>query len=68
MTWRNLDLPDNVENGSISGGEARILKGKASHNKLTGGVGRQTIDGGLGDDTLTGGVEVETFVIRGGQG
>ena len=68
MTWRNLDLPDNVENGSISGGEARILKGNAGHNKLTGGVGRQTIDGGLGDDTLTGGVEVDTFVIRGGQG
>lgn len=68
VTWRNLDLPDNVENGSISGGEARILKGNAGHNKLTGGVGRQTIDGGLGDDTLTGGVEVDTFVIRGGQG
>lgn len=68
VTWRNLDLPDNVENGSISGSEARILNGNAGHNVLSGGGGRQTIDGGGGNDTLTGGVDADVFVICGGQG
>lgn len=64
----DLVLPDNVENGSAAGSEARILTGNALNNRLTGGAGAQTIDGGAGNDTLTGGKDADVFVIRAGQG
>lgn len=64
----DLDLPDNVENGTIWGSAAHVLNGNALHNVLTGGAGAQTLDGGPGNDTLTGGADADVFVIRGKQG
>jgi hypothetical protein len=57
-TFNHLyQLPDNVENGTITGTfNTFSLTGNALDNILTGNVGSNTLDGGAGNDTLAGGL------------
>ncbi len=54
-------LPDNVENGTVTGGDTFTLFGNALDNLLLGNSAANTLDGGSGNDTLNGGAGNDTL-------
>ncbi|MGL4322244.1 MAG: hypothetical protein ACRCS3_15405, partial [Paracoccaceae bacterium] len=62
----DLNLYDQVENATLTGGAALRLTGSAVANVLTGNAAANTITGDAGNDTILGGVGAD--VITGGVG
>ena len=68
----DFTLPDNVENGTLTGEIAieltgneldNILIGNAEDNLLSGLDGKDYLNGGLGNDTLVGGGGDDTYYV-----
>lgn len=78
-TWlKTYELPENVENLTLTGNSYSTGTGNALDNIIIGNVSTNTLDGGAGDDILTGGgsnhepghvtPRGDTFIIRKGEG
>src|SRR3546814_14800619 len=67
-TWMSYQLPDNIENLTVTG-SGRQASGNGLDNIISGGNGRQTLDGGPGDDVLIGKAGADrSEESRGGKG
>src|SRR3546814_6417887 len=66
-TWMSYQLPDNIENLTVTG-SGRQASGNGLDNIISGGNGRQTLDGGPGDDVLIGKAGADVFALSAGNG
>jgi serralysin len=59
----DYQLPDNVENLTLTATAAINATGNELANILTGNAGNNTLDGGAGIDTLIGGLGNDTYIV-----
>ncbi len=56
-------LGANIENATLTSGEANNLTGNALNNTLTGNAQNNILNGGAGKDTMAGGAGDDTYVV-----
>src|SRR3546814_14034080 len=66
-TWMSYQLPDNIENLTVTG-SGRQASGNGLDNLISAGHGRQTLDGGPGDEVLIGKARADVFALSAGNG